>query len=52
MSTREQLFLYWYYDQEIPLIEVAQLMGISADEGYQLKDEVRHKMKPYIKQLL
>ena len=52
LSAREQLFLKWFYELKLPLAEVADLLGVSINSGFELKQQVREKMKRCIKRLL
>ena len=52
LTTREKLFLKWFYELELPADEAADLLGISADNVIQLRSQVRKKMKGCIKQLI
>ena len=52
LTAREQVFLKWFYELDLPLEEVSVLLGISINDGIKLKQQVREKMKRCIKRLI
>ncbi|MBI3089730.1 MAG: sigma-70 family RNA polymerase sigma factor [Candidatus Tectomicrobia bacterium] len=48
LTVKEQLFVHYYYDQELPPEEVATAMNLLVGTVYSMKNRVREKLKRII----
>jgi len=52
LKPREQLFVELYYVKELPAASVAQLLGITANNVYQMKSRIRSKIRRILEKVM